>query len=179
VWISAEIKIGSELAKTPRAKGRAGPGRGKAGAIAGPAFSDAATLKEIGVDKKRASRAKKLAAMPVAERNWHIEQLKEAGKGVTPNAVLAACRKEAKTAAVKALAVIVRVELREEPPLRWSERSLHCATLPRFSKPARFGHLFDRLILTRQRCTQWPDQESALQGCHKRCHIRSDASIRK
>jgi hypothetical protein len=30
--------------------------------------------------------------MPVAERNWHIEQLKDAGKGVTPN-VLAASRK--------------------------------------------------------------------------------------
>jgi hypothetical protein len=45
--------------------------------------------------KKRASRAKKLAAMPVAERNCHIEQLKEAGKGVTPNAVLAASRKGA------------------------------------------------------------------------------------
>jgi hypothetical protein len=35
------------------------------------------------------------AAMPVAERNCHIEQLKEAGKGVTPNAVLAASRKGA------------------------------------------------------------------------------------
>jgi hypothetical protein len=43
---------GAELAKLPKAKGNAGPGRGKAGAKAGPAFPE-----------KRATRAKKLPAM--------------------------------------------------------------------------------------------------------------------
>jgi hypothetical protein len=61
-----------------------------------PPVSDAPSLEELGVSKKRATRAQKLAALPVAERNWLVEQLKEAGKGVTPNAVLAACRKKRK-----------------------------------------------------------------------------------
>ena len=43
---------GAELAELPKAKGNAGPGRGKAGAKAGPAFTE-----------KRATRAKKLPAM--------------------------------------------------------------------------------------------------------------------
>jgi 16S rRNA G966 N2-methylase RsmD len=45
------------------AKGRAGPGRGKAGATAGPAFTEAPTLAEAGVDKKLSSRAQKFAAI--------------------------------------------------------------------------------------------------------------------
>jgi hypothetical protein len=39
---------------------RSGPGK-KAGSKAGPAFNDAATLTELGLSKKRASRARKLA----------------------------------------------------------------------------------------------------------------------
>jgi hypothetical protein len=54
---------GAELAKLPKAKGNAGPGRGKAGAKAGPAFTDAPTRKDLRVTKKRATRAKKLPAM--------------------------------------------------------------------------------------------------------------------
>jgi hypothetical protein len=54
---------GAELAKLPKAKGKAGPGRGKAGAKAGPAFTDAPTREDLGVTKKRATRANKLAAM--------------------------------------------------------------------------------------------------------------------
>jgi hypothetical protein len=73
VWVNAEAKIGSELAKLPKAKGRAGPGRGKAGAKAGPAFDDAPTLAELGVNKKRATRAQKLAALPTAECKRHIK----------------------------------------------------------------------------------------------------------
>jgi hypothetical protein len=47
-------------------------------------------------DVERSARAKRLAAMPVAERDRHIEQLKKSGEGVTPSAVLAASRKEKK-----------------------------------------------------------------------------------
>ena len=96
VWISAEAKIGAELAKLPKARGTRGNflgGSNKAPPRTKPK-DDAPTLEELGVTKKRATRAQKLAAMPVAERNKHIEQLKEAGKGVTPNAVLAASRKD-------------------------------------------------------------------------------------
>jgi hypothetical protein len=93
VWITAEVRIGAELAKMPKAKGNAGPGRGKAGAKAGPAFSDAPTLKEIGFsNKKRAASAKRLAEMPAEGREKIITELKDAGKAVTPAAVLTAAR---------------------------------------------------------------------------------------
>ena len=67
VWVGAETKIGTELAKMPKAQRGAGPGRGKVGAKAGPTFGGP-TLEDIGVTKKRASRARKLAELPVAER---------------------------------------------------------------------------------------------------------------
>jgi hypothetical protein len=58
VWVDAEVKIGTELAKMPGAKRGAGPGRGKVGAKAAPTFGGP-TLEEIGVDKKRSARAKR------------------------------------------------------------------------------------------------------------------------
>jgi hypothetical protein len=64
---------------------------------------DAPTLAELGVDKKRSARAKRLAALSPTDRHGYIETLKAAGKGVTPNAVLAASRKEKKTEKRKAL----------------------------------------------------------------------------
>jgi N6-adenosine-specific RNA methylase IME4 len=104
VWVIAEAKIGIELAKMPKAKGGAPYQKRSTGSNMAPVD---ATLKEIGVDKKRATRAQKLASMPTTERTAHIEQLKAAGKGVTPNAVLAAARKEKKSekreAALKAI----------------------------------------------------------------------------
>jgi hypothetical protein len=96
VWIAAEEKLAEELDKQPKASGAAGPGRGKAGSKAGPAFSDAPTLKEKGVDKKRAARAKRLKALPKGKKQAYIQALKDEGKGVTPNAVLAKSRQEAK-----------------------------------------------------------------------------------
>jgi hypothetical protein len=59
--------MAEELAKLPRATGAAGPGRGKAGSKAGLAFSDAPTLAELGVDRKRAARAKKLGELGTAK----------------------------------------------------------------------------------------------------------------
>lgn len=98
VWITAEAKIGAEIAKLPKAKGTRGKGRPKLGvAITDmPKKDDTPSIIDIGLTHKRANRAKKLALMSVAERNGHIERLKEAGKGVTPAAVLAASRQEAK-----------------------------------------------------------------------------------
>jgi hypothetical protein len=113
VWISAEAKIGIELAKLPKAKGTRGQFRGKPKGEGPSGVSIKATPDEtpsiidIGLTHKRATRAQKLAAMPVAERNWHIEQLKEAGKGVTPNAVLSAARKEKKAEKKTAIAAAV------------------------------------------------------------------------
>jgi hypothetical protein len=63
----------------------AGKGAGK-GSSGGSILAPPEEKADVGLNKKRATRAKKLAELPVAERNWHIEQLKEAGKGVTPKA---------------------------------------------------------------------------------------------
>lgn len=64
VWIIAECKLGAELAEIPKAIGTrgqiksAGPGRGKTGGVElAPPVSDAPTLKELGVERKRAARA--------------------------------------------------------------------------------------------------------------------------
>jgi N6-adenosine-specific RNA methylase IME4 len=89
-------KIGTELAKLPKAKGNAGPGRGKAGSKAGPAFNDAPTLKDLGVSKKRAAKAKKLADMATDKINDIVEGLIENGRSVTPESILAADRAEKK-----------------------------------------------------------------------------------
>ena len=105
VWIDAETKIATELAKMPKATGTRGQGRPKLGGprSAPPKMGDApATLAEIGLSKKRAARARRLAELSNAERKFYIEQLKLTGKGVTPNALLAACRSEAKTEKRKA-----------------------------------------------------------------------------
>jgi hypothetical protein len=73
VWIGAEIKMAAEYAKGPKAAGTrgqlttAGPGRGKKGKtgvpIIGPPVSDAPTLKERGLEKKRIARGLPLHAM--------------------------------------------------------------------------------------------------------------------
>jgi hypothetical protein len=71
LWCDAEIKIGTELKKLPPAKGTRGqqlppgPGRGKKGKTGGsilvPPVSDAPTLAELGLARKRAARCRKLA----------------------------------------------------------------------------------------------------------------------
>lgn len=77
----AEIKIGEMLAATERAKGKAGPGRGKARTPAGQAFTEAPTLKELGLTRKEASEAEMLASLPQKKQEEVI-----AGK-VTPTQV--------------------------------------------------------------------------------------------
>jgi hypothetical protein len=47
-----------------KAKGAPGPGRGKAGSKAGPAFDDTPTLRSHGISKTESSRWQKLASIP-------------------------------------------------------------------------------------------------------------------
>jgi hypothetical protein len=68
---SGKTRIGAELAKNPRAVGAKGnPGGRGAKIVRAPngTAQDAPTLAEIGVTKKRAASAKKLAAMPESRR---------------------------------------------------------------------------------------------------------------
>ena len=62
--ILATDRIGELLAGTDRAKGAAGPGRGKAGHAAGPAFNDAPTLAEHGLTKQESAEAQFIHALP-------------------------------------------------------------------------------------------------------------------
>jgi hypothetical protein len=59
--LEAERKLGDLLKASERAKGAPGPGRGKAGDKAGPAFTEAPTLAELGLTKKESSQAQLLA----------------------------------------------------------------------------------------------------------------------
>ncbi len=66
--MEAERKMGQMLKATKRAINRPGPGRGKAGATALPAFADAPpTLAEIGLSKRESAAAQMLAELPEDE----------------------------------------------------------------------------------------------------------------
>jgi N6-adenosine-specific RNA methylase IME4 len=92
VWVGAEVKIGTELAKLPKAK-PSGANQFKDRSRKG---TDPATIKELGLTKKRAARALRLAAQPKGERAKWIKALKDAGKAITPASVLMAARQEMK-----------------------------------------------------------------------------------
>lgn len=64
IKIEALARLGELLKAMPKATGSAGPGRGKAGAPAGPAFTSAPTYADLGIDKKAASVAQQLADLP-------------------------------------------------------------------------------------------------------------------
>lgn len=76
IKVEALRKLGEMLQAAPKAAGKAGPGRGKAGSQSGPAFNDAPTLEELGLTKKQSAVAQKLAALPEKEfeqvRDGHI-----------------------------------------------------------------------------------------------------------
>lgn len=62
VKTEALARLGELLAAMPKAKGAPGPGRGKAGAPAGPAFTDTPTLADLGITKKVSMVAQQLSA---------------------------------------------------------------------------------------------------------------------
>ena len=63
VWITAEVRIGEELIKLPKAEGTRGQlvGPGVIGSSKSVPPIDAPTLAELGVAKKRAARNRRLA----------------------------------------------------------------------------------------------------------------------
>jgi N6-adenosine-specific RNA methylase IME4 len=67
-------------ADSEKAKGKAGPGRGKAGHNAGPAFNEAPTLRALGVNKNQSAEWQARAAIPKEQR----EALWAAGKSTDP-----------------------------------------------------------------------------------------------
>jgi N6-adenosine-specific RNA methylase IME4 len=98
VWIAAEVRLGQERAKMPKAKGALGNPGGRGAKIVRSQIgtAQAPTLAELKLDKKRAARAERLAALPDEERKALADELKAEDKAVTPNAVLALLRQRNK-----------------------------------------------------------------------------------
>lgn len=111
VWVKAERKLAEKLASEPKATGTRGnfAGAASGGSKSAPPDahfnarkpivapkSDAPTLKEKGVDKKRSAMARKLADIPTAKVNEIADGLQAQGKAISPSAILGALRQEAK-----------------------------------------------------------------------------------
>lgn len=79
IKIEALRRLGEILKDSPKAKGAPGPGRGKAGSPAGPAFDPTPTYADSGLSKKTAALAQKLAELPKKQ----FEEVCEGAKSVT------------------------------------------------------------------------------------------------
>lgn len=90
IWTEAETQLGGELAKLPKAKGViARDKRGQTRSSKGtPRVDEPPSLAELGVARKRAARAKRLAAISEKERKRLAAELKAEDKAVTPDAIL-------------------------------------------------------------------------------------------
>jgi hypothetical protein len=67
IRLRAERKAGRLLQRMQKAKGGAGPGRGKAGHAAGPAFNEAPTLRDLGITKNQSAQWQELADVSDAQ----------------------------------------------------------------------------------------------------------------
>lgn len=88
VRVKYERTLGKRLEEIPKAKGASGPGRGKAGCAAGPAFNNSPTLASMGISKDRSAVARKLAAVPEKKIAAACAELKSEDKPISPTAVL-------------------------------------------------------------------------------------------
>lgn len=109
---SVRVKVEKQLARWldegPKAKGDRGRGRPKLGGPKRePPKSDAPTLAEMKVTKKRSAAASKLLAMPDERVDEIITELAERDKPISPSTVLAAERKRMKTQKKHAVAAAV------------------------------------------------------------------------
>ncbi len=102
VWIAAVDRIGVELEKIGKSKGSSGRFRGKpkggkpsSGPIMAP-LDKTPSARDLGLSKKQAAQARKLSQISDNQKKKIIKKLEDEGKGVTPNAVLAASRQDAK-----------------------------------------------------------------------------------
>ena len=114
VWVSAEVKLGDELERLPKAKGTRGVMRGRdssGGTKRAPPEKTTPTLAELGIAKKRSARAKRLNALPEKQRRKYIAELKAKDKAITPPAILQQHRAHNKTEVVRQLQEAVFSEI--------------------------------------------------------------------
>jgi N6-adenosine-specific RNA methylase IME4 len=103
VWMRAEMKVDAEYRKIGKAKGTRGQickGGGRGGKpVIGTAAPDAPIIpsqRELGLNRKVVKRGEKLNGLGDAKIKQITQQLKDHGKPVTPNSVLATARQEVK-----------------------------------------------------------------------------------
>jgi N6-adenosine-specific RNA methylase IME4 len=93
--LRAERRLGEIWKDSEKSKGRPGPGRGKAGSPAAPAFSNVPTLAEVGISKKLASRSQKLADEPEEIFEAKIAEARDGNEGeLTTELVLRELKRE-------------------------------------------------------------------------------------
>jgi N6-adenosine-specific RNA methylase IME4 len=101
VWADAEIRVRQEYDKLERAKGTRGQiardvgGRIKPGGLKSIPPGDP-TITELGLDKNRLARGKRLVALTPEQRNEAREILKAQGKAINPSSLLGALRMKAR-----------------------------------------------------------------------------------
>lgn len=108
IQAKAVARIGVELAKQPKAPGARGGG--KKASPRGPLLEPrdlTPTLAEMGVHRKLAAQAQKLAALGARRMGQLIAELSEAGKPVAPTTILAAQRRQTKRDKVHAVSTAV------------------------------------------------------------------------
>lgn len=90
--IECTARVGEELAKMEKARG----GRPeKTGITVIPVIAEPMTFKELGISKREASHAQKIASIPREKLRAHFEQVKESGGEITTNGVLRLASKTA------------------------------------------------------------------------------------
>lgn len=86
IRLRAERRLGEMISKSPKAKGTRGQLRGRnasGGSKLDPPENSAVTLAEVGVHKALADRARKMAALPLADFEAHVAETRAAVTRVT------------------------------------------------------------------------------------------------
>jgi N6-adenosine-specific RNA methylase IME4 len=96
VWVVAVRKIGAELKRVPRAKGGEHGGKRRLDGTRSEPSKKLPTLHELGIGKKLAVQARKIDELSSTAENKLVKSIVDAGKLVTPTAILSASRQKAK-----------------------------------------------------------------------------------
>lgn len=133
----AERRLGEVVAAMPKAKGAPGPGRGKAGTAAGPAFTNTPSLAEQGISKNDSSRWQAVASLPEKIFEGEIRSCIESKKEPRLSSFLRLAREQRLGAS--------------EPKAK------------DFHPLVAMGELRDRLLaIVRPLLTSWPERERPL-----------------
>ena len=91
-------RVGEELAKMEKARGggdQRSEQRRTTGITAIPVIAEPMTLEELGISKREASHAQKIASIPREKLRAHFDQVKESGGEITTAGVLRLASKAA------------------------------------------------------------------------------------